>query len=199
MSEGKLPELFGRGEVRILRLETTAGLLALVCVLLIVLVLWQRLAGVPVCYGTASAAPGLIMPNEVPEEHVRVLAEQVALVLYNNTAQTAAANHARVGQLMHPQLLNIFEVRMEHERKLMTEHKLSTQLSIRSTQIGRSGGIYGAHVDALRVVYAGVAAIRSEELGVTIQFQRVQPSPINPWGLSVIGLEFSAPLRVETN
>ena len=196
MSESKLPEIFGRGEVRILRLETTAGLLALLCVLLIVLVLWQRLSGLPVCYGTASAAAGLILPNEVPEEHVRVLAEQVALVLYNNTPQTARDNHRRVGRLMHPQLLSIFEVRMEHERKLMTEHKLSTQLSIRSTQTGRSGGIYGAHVDALRVVYAGTTAIRSEELGVTMQFQRVQPGPVNPWGLSVIALEFSAPLRV---
>jgi hypothetical protein len=199
MTEGKLPEIFGRGEVRILRLETAAGLLALLCVLLILLVFWQRLSGVPVCYGTAAAAPGLIMPNEVPDAHVRTLAEQVALVLYNNTPQTAEANHARVGQLMHPQLLNIFEVRMEHERKLMTEHKLSTQLSIRSTQTGRSGGVYGAHIDALRVVYAGTTAIRSEELGVTLQLQAVQPSPINPWGLSVIGLEFSAPLRVEAN
>ena len=194
----KLPDLFGTGEVRVLRLETATGLLSLAVVVLIVMLAWQKLSGLPVCYGTAEVAPGLIVPNEVPEAHVRVLSEQVALVLYNNTSETAAAAHKRVGQLMHPQLLGVFTVRMEHERALMKEHNLSTQLSIRNTVVGRSGGVYGGHVEALRRVYAGTLPIRDEELAVSLRFQRVQPSPINPWGLAVIGLEFSEPLRAET-
>ena len=194
----KLPDLFGAGEVRALRLETATGLLALAVLVLILMLLWQKLSGLPVCYGTAEVAPGLIVPNEVPEAHVRALSEQVALLLYNNTFETAEAAHNRVGQLMHPQLLGVFRVRMEHERTLMKEHNLSTQLSIRSTVVGRSGGVYGGHVDALRRVFAGTLPIRDEELAVSLRFQRVQPSPINPWGLAVIGLEFSEPLRAET-
>ena len=194
----KLPDLFGAGEVRVLRLETAAGLLSLAVVVLIVMLLWQKLSGLPVCYGTAEVAPGLVLPNEVPEAHVRALSEQVALLLYNNTFETAEAAHDRVAQLFHPQLLGVFRVRMEHERALMKEHKLSTQLSIRSTVVGRSGGVYGGHVDALRRVFAGTIPIRDEELAVSLRFQRVQPSPINPWGLSIIGLEFSEPLRAET-
>ena len=196
--ERKLPDLFGAGEVRVLRLEAATGLLALAVLVLIVMLLWQKLSGLPVCYGTAEVAPGLVVPNDVPEAHVRALSEQVALVLYNNTFETAEAAHSRVGQLMHPQLLGVFRVRMEHERTLMKEHDLSTQLSIRSTVVGRSGGVYGGHVEALRRVFAGTLPIRDEELAVSLRFQRVQPSPINPWGLALIGLEFSEPLRAET-
>ena len=194
----KLPDLFGTGEVRVLRLETATGLLAVAVVVLTVMVFWQKLSGLPVCYGTAEVAPGLVIPNEVPEAHVRALSEQVALLLYNNTFETAEAAHERVAQLFHPQLLGVFRVRMEHERELMKENKLSTQLSIRNTVVGKSGGVYGGHVDALRRVFAGTLPIRDEELAVSLRFQRVQPSPINPWGLSIIGLEFSEPLRAET-
>ena len=197
MAKG-LPDLFGAGEVRILRLETAAGLLALACVVLSVLVLWQRLSGLPVCYGTAEVAPGLVIPNEVPDAFVKALSEQVVLVLYNITPETAAAAHDRVAQLFHPQLLGIFKARSERERAMMREHNLSTQLSIRNTVVGRFSGGYGARIDALRRVFAGTLPIRDEELGVTLRFQRVQPSPINPWGLSLIGLEFTDPLTAET-
>ena len=194
----KMPDLFGTGEVRVLRLETATGLLSVAVVVLIGMLMWQRLSGLPVCYGTAEVAPGLIVPNEVPDAYVRALSEQVALVLYNNTSETAEAAHARVAQLMHPQLLGVFKVRMEYERELMRENNLSTQLSIRNTVTGRAGAVYGAQVEGLRRVFAGTLPIRDEDLGVTLRFQRVQPSPINPWGLSVIGLEFSQPLRAET-
>ena len=197
MAKG-LPGLFGVGEVRILRLETATGLLALVCVVLSVLVLWQRLSGLPVCYGTAEVAPGLVIPNEVPDAFVKALAEQVVLVLYNITPETAKAAHERVAQLFHPQLLGIFKARSERERVMMREHNLSTQLSIRNTVVGRFSGGYGARIDALRRVFAGTLPIRDEEIGVTLRFQRVQPSPINPWGLSLIGLEFTEPLTAET-
>ena len=194
----RMPDLFGAGEVRVLRLETAAGLLSLAVVALIAMLLWQKLSGLPVCYGTAEVAPGLVIPNEVPDAHVRALSEQVALLLYNNTSETARAAHERVGRLFHPQLLGVFRVRMEHERALMREHNLSTQLSIRNTVVGRSGSVYGGHVEALRRVFAGTLPIRDEELAVSLRFQRVQPSPVNPWGLALIGLEFSEPLRAET-
>ena len=194
----RMPDLFGVGEVRVLRLETAAGLLSLAVVVLTCMLLWQKLSGLPVCYGTAEVAPGLIIPNEVPDAHVRALSEQVALLLYNNTSETAEASHNRVAQLFHPQLLGVFTVRMEHERALMKEHNLSTQLSIRNTVVGKSGSVYGGHVDGLRRVFAGTLPIRDEELAVSLRFQRVQPSPVNPWGLSIIGLEFSEPLRAET-
>ena len=194
----RLPDLFGAGEVRTLRLEAATGLLALAVVLLVGLLLWQRLSGLPVCYGTAEAAPGLVIPNEVPAAHVRALSEQVALVLYNVTPETAEAAHARVAQLFHPQLLNIFQARAERERAMMQAEDLSTQLSIRNTVTGRSGGAYAARIDAVRRVFAGTLPIRDEELGVTVRWQRVQPSPLNPWGLAIIGLEFSEPLRAET-
>ena len=193
-----IPDLFGTGEVRLVRLETAAGLLSLTVLVLTGMLLWQKLSGLPVCYGTAEAAPGLIVPNEVPESHVRALSEQIALVLYNNTWETAEASHNRVAQLLHPQLLGVFTVRMEHERALMKEHNLSTQLSIRNTAVGKSGAVYGGHVDAVRRVFAGTLPIRDEELAVSVRFQRVQPGPLNPWGLSLIGLEFSQPLRAET-
>lgn len=158
----RLPDLFGAGEVRTLRLEAATGLLALAVVLLVGLLLWQRLSGLPVCYGTAEAA------------------------------------HDRVAQLFHPQLLNIFQARAERERAMMQTEDLSTQLSIRNTVTGRSGGAYAARIDAVRRVFAGTLPIRDEELGVTVRWQRVQPSPLNPWGLAIIGLEFSEPLRAET-
>ena len=195
----RMPDLFGSGEVRVLRLETAAGLLSLAVVVLTAMLLWQKLSGLPVCYGTAEVAPGLIVPNEVPEAHVRSLSEQIALVLYNNTWETAEAAHKRVAQLLHPQLLGVFTVRMEHERALMKQHDLSTQLSIRNTFVGKSRAVYGGHVDAVRRVFAGTLPIRDEELAVSFRFQRVQPGPINPWGLAIIGLEFSQPLRAETD
>ena len=194
----KLPDLFGAGEVRTLRLEAATGLLALTCVLLACMLLWQRLSGLPVCYGAAEVAPGLVMPNEVPDAHVRALSEQIALVLYNVTPETAEAAHDKVAPLFHPQLLGIFRARAERERAMLREHNLSTQLSIRNTVVGRFGGGYGARIDAVRRVYAGTLPIRDEELGVTLRFQRVQPGPLNPWGLAVTGLEFSEPLRAET-
>ncbi|MDE0204778.1 MAG: hypothetical protein OXP66_01935, partial [Candidatus Tectomicrobia bacterium] len=81
----KLPDLFGAGEVRVLRLEAATGLLALACLLLAAMLLWQRLSGLPVCYGAAQVAPGLVIPNEVPDAFVKALSEQIALVLYNVT------------------------------------------------------------------------------------------------------------------
>ena len=194
----KLPDLFGAGDVRLLRLEAATGLLALACVLLVAMLLWQRLSGLPVCYGAAQVAPGLLIPNEVPDAFVKALSEQIALVLYNVTPETAEAAHEKVAQLFHPQLLGIFQARAERERVMLREHRLSTQLSIRSTVVGRFGTGYGARIDALRRVYAGTLPIRDEELGVTLRFQRVQPGPLNPWGLAVTGLEFSEPLRAET-
>ena len=135
----RMPELFGAGEVRILRLEAATGLLALACVLLACMLLWQRLSGLPVCYGAAQVAPGLVIPNEVPDAFVKALSEQIALVLYNVTPETAEAAHERVAQLFHPQLLGIFQARSERERVMLREHNLSTQLSIRNTVVDGSG------------------------------------------------------------
>ena len=198
MVENRLPGLFGEGEVRSLRLSAATGLLSVACVLLAGLLLWQRLAGLPVCYGTAALAPGLVIPNAVPDAFVKALSEQIVLVLYNVTPATAEAAHERVAPLFHPQLLDVFKARVARERTMMQAENLSTQLSVRHTVVGRSGGAYAARIDALRRVFAGTLPIRDEELGVTMQFQRVQPSPINPWGLSIIGLDFTEPLRAET-
>ena len=194
----RLAEVFGAGDVRLLRLETATGLLVLLCLFLAVLLLWQRLSGLPVCYGTAAVAPGLVMPNEVPEAHVRALSEQVVLILYNITSETAEAAHKRVAQLLHPRLLHVFNARAARERELMQRHALSTQLSIRQTIVGRSGVRQAARIDAIRRVYAGTLPIRDEELGAVLQFTKVQPSPLNPWGLSLVSLEFTQPLRAET-
>ena len=195
---GKMPDLFGSGEVRILRLETAAGLLALACVLLAALLLWQRVTGLPVCYGTAEVAPGLVIPNEVPDAHVRSLAEQVVLVRYNITPETAEAAYERLAPLFHPQLLTVFNAQAERELLMLREEDMSTQISIRNTVVGRPGGAYAARIDAWRRVFAGTLPIRDEEIGATVRFQRVQPSPVNPWGLALIGLEFTEPLRAET-
>ena len=191
--------VFGEGEIRLLRVETAAGLLALACVVLSLLLGWQALRGLPVCYGTAQVAPGLVIPGEVPEAHVRALAEQVVLVLYNVTPATAAAAHERISQIFHPSLLKSFEVRSVLERELMADNDLSTQLSIRDTVVGRSGASYGARIDAVRRVFAGNRAIRDEELGALVQFRSVQPSPLNPWGLALVRLEFTKPLSAETD
>ena len=196
--EGKLPDLFGSGEVRILRLETAAGLLALACLVLSLLVVWQRVSGLPVCYGTAEVAPGLIVPNEVPEAYVKALSEQVVLIRYNITPETAEAAYDRLSPLFHPQLLTIFRAQADRELVMMREHNMSTQISIRNTVVGRPGGVYAARIDAWRRVFAGSLPIRDEELGALLRFQRVQPSTINPWGLAVISLEFTEPLSAET-
>ena len=180
-----------------LRLEAACGLLAHAAVLLIGLVIWNRVAGLPVCYGTASVGPGLVVPGEVPDEHVRALSEQIVLVLYNNTPATVAASHERVAQLFHPRLLNVFRVRSEREARLMAEHDMSTQLSIRNTVVGRFRGAPAARIDGLRRVYAGSLLLRDEELGALLRFEKVQPSPLNPWGLALSGLEFTEPLRAE--
>ena len=194
----RLPDLFGAGEVRILRLETATGLLALACVLLVGMLLWQQVSGLPVCYGTTEVAPGLVIPNEVPDTLVKALAEQVVLIRYNITPETAEAAYERLAPLFHPQLLTIFKAQAEREVVMMREHNMSTQISIRNTVVGRPGGVYAARIDAWRRVFAGTLPIRDEELGAVVRFQRVQPSPINPWGLSLIGLEFTEPLRAET-
>jgi len=194
----KLPDLFGSGEVRILRLETAAGLLALACLVLSLLVVWQRVSGLPVCYGTAEVAPGLIVPNEVPEAFVKALSEQVVLIRYNITPETAEAAYDRLSPLFHPQLLTIFRAQAERELVMMREHNMSTQISIRNTVVGRPRGVYAARIDAWRRVFAGSLPIRDEELGAVVRFQPVQPSTINPWGLALIGLEFTQPLSAET-
>ncbi len=191
--------LFGQGEVRILRLETAAAFLALGCLVLSLLLAWQATRGLPVCYGTAAVAPGLVVPDQVPEVFVRALSEQVVLVLYNITPATAEAAHARVQHLFDPRLLKTFNVRAGLERQLMEDHDLSTQLSIRNTVVGRSRGAYAARIDAVRRVYAGIRAIRDEEIGASLRFRRVQPGPLNPWGLALIRLEFTEPLRAETD
>ena len=195
---GRLPDLFGSGEVRILRLETAAGLLALACLVLSLLVVWQRVSGLPVCYGTAEVAPGLVVPNEVPEAFVKALSEQVVLIRYNITPETAEAAYDRLSPLFHPQLLTIFRAQAERELVMMREHNMSTQISIRNTVVGRPGGVYAARIDAWRRVFAGSLPIRDEELGAVVRFQRVQPSPINPWGLALTSLEFTKPLSEET-
>lgn len=191
--------LFGQGDVRLLRLETATAFLALGCLVLALLLVWQAARGLPVCYGTASAAPGLVIPNQAPDAFVRALSEQVVLVLYNITPATAAAAHDRVQQLFHPSLLKTFAVRAGLERQLMADHDLSTQLSIRNTVVGRSRGAYAARIDAVRRVYAGSRAIRDEELGAVLHFRQVQPSPLNPWGLALVRLDFTEPLRAETD
>ena len=177
---GKMPDLFGAGEVRMLRLETATGLLALACVLLACMLLWQRLSGLPVCYGTAQVAPGLVIPNEVPDAFVKALSEQIALVLYNITPQTAEAAHEKVAQLFHPQLLGIFQARAERERVMLREHNLSTQLSIRNTVVGRFGGGYGARIDALRRVFAGTCPSATRSLGSPCVSSACSRAPSTP-------------------
>ena len=191
--------VFGQGDVRLLRLETATAILALGCLVLGLLLAWQATRGLPVCYGTASVAPGLVVPGEVPEAHVRALSEQVVLVLYNITPATAAAAHERVSPLLHPNLLRTFSVRAELERHLMAAEDLSTQLSIRNTVVRRVRGGHAAQVDAVRRVYAGMRAIRDEDVGATLLFREVQPSPLNPWGLALARLEFTKPLSAETD
>ena len=190
--------IFGQGDVRLLRLETATALLALGCLVLGLLLVWQTTRGLPVCYGTASVAPGLVVPNEVPEAFVRALSEQVVLVLYNITPANAEAAHQRIEELLHPNLRSSFNVRAGLERELMKNHDLSTQMSIRRTVVGRSGNGYGARIDAWRRVYAGALPIRDEEVGAVLLFRRVQPGPLNPWGLVLVRLEFTKPLTAET-
>lgn len=191
--------VFGQGDVRLLRLETATALLALGCLVLSLLLGWQAARGLPVCYGTASVAPGLVVPNEVPVAHVRALSEQVVLVLYNITPATAKAAHERVSPLLHPNLFRTFSVRAELERQLMAAEDLSTQLSIRNTAVRRVRGGHAAQIDAVRRVYAGMRAIRDEDVGATLLFRQVQPSPLNPWGLALVRLEFTKPLSAETD
>ena len=191
--------VFGQGEVRLLRLETATAILALGCLVLSLLLGWQATRGLPVCYGTASVAPGLVVPHEVPEAHVRALSEQVVLVLYNITPATAQAAHERVAPLLHPNLLRTFSVRAELERQLMAAEDLSTQLSIRNTVVRSVRGGHAAQIDAVRRVYAGMRAIRDEDVGATLLFRQVQPSPLNPWGLALVRLEFTKPLSAETD
>lgn len=191
--------VFGHGEVRLLRLETATAILALGCLVLGLLLGWQAMRGLPVCYATASVAPGLVVPGEVPEAHVRALSEQVVLVLYNITPATAQAAHERVSDLFHPSLLRTFSVRAELERQLMAAEDLSTQLSIRNTVVRQVRGGHAAQIDAVRRVYAGIRAIRDEDVGATLLFRQVQPSPLNPWGLALVRLEFTKPLSAETD
>ena len=90
-------------------------------------------------------------------------------------------------------------MRAELERQLMAAEDLSTQLSIRHTVVRRVRGGHAAQVDAVRRVYAGMRAIRDEDVGATLLFRQVQPSPLNPWGLALVRLEFTKPLGAETD
>ena len=152
---GKMPDLFGSGEVRILRLETAAGLLALACVLLAALVLWQRVTGLPVCYGTAEVAPGLVIPNEVPDAHVRSLAEQVVLVRYNITPETAEAAYERLAPLFHPQLLTVFNAQAERELVMLREEDMSTEAR-RDVALHRAIDVLRSRVQARETAAAAV-------------------------------------------
>ena len=190
--------IFGEGEVKALRLETATGLLAFGVLLLAGLLVWQSSRALPVCYGTAAAAPGLVVPNQVPEVYVRALSEQVVLVLYNITPATAKGAHDRIQHLLHPALLNGFNVRAKLERDLMAAEDLSTQLSIRNTDIGRSRGMHAARIQAVRRVYAGALPIRDEELEARLRWRQTQPSSLNPWGLVLVELTFTKPLSAET-
>lgn len=191
-------KLFGEGEVKALRLETATGLLSFGVVLLAGVLVWQSTRALPVCYGTASVAPGLVVPNRVPEMYVRTLSEQVVLVLYNITPETAKAAHDRVQHLLHPQLAVGFNVRAGIERELMESQGLSTQLSIRNTVTGRSRGLHAARIEASRRVFAGALPIRDEDLEARLRWRQTQPSTLNPWGLVLVELTFSKPLSAET-
>ena len=191
-------KIFGEGEVKALRLETATGLLAFGVVVLAGLLAWQSTRALPVCYGTASVAPGLVVPNRVPETYVRTLSEQVVLVLYNITPATAEAAHDRVQHLLHPQLAVGFNVRAAIERDLMKSEDLSTQLAIRHTEVGRSRGLHAARIEVVRRVFAGALAIRDEELEARLRWRQTQPSGLNPWGLVLVELTFTKPLSAET-
>ena len=117
---GKLPDLFGAGEVRVLRLETATGLLAVCVVVLSVMLLWQKLfgpAGV-LRHGGSGPRPG----SSRTRCRTRTCGRSASRWRFSFTttpSRPPEAAHERIAQLFHPQLLGVFRVRMAHERELM--------------------------------------------------------------------------------
>ena len=196
----KLPDLFGMGEVRVLRLETANGF----CCrrrswFLVVMLLWQRLSGLPVCYGTAEVAPGLIVPNEVPDAYVPGVERAGGAAALQQHVRDGGGV-AQAGGAAFPPAAAWCVHGTDGARARADEGTQPEHAAEHSQHGGWPFGVgcTAGHVDALRRVFAGTLPIRDEELAVSLRFQRVLPSPINPWGLALIGLEFSQPLRAET-
>ena len=185
----------GQGPVVRLRLEGALALVALAALGLVVLLGVVLTRATPVCYGTASAAPGLVVPGEVPEGFARRLAEQIVLLLYNVTPATVDGAYERVYPLAHPRFLRVFEMRSKEERQTMVEHSLSAQLALRATTTRElPSGDFQVEVAALRRLYAGDAVLRDEEVVATVWLRPVYPTDLNPYGLALVELTLSQPV-----
>jgi hypothetical protein len=185
--------LWGHLQAKALRLEAGCGLLAGATLGLTALTIWLATRPVPLLYPTA-AGPLLVLPGVVPDTLAVDFAQQLVLLLGNVTPATAADAHTAVAKYLHPQLLLPFTTQMARERELLRTDEMATQLAVRSATVTMPGVPRIVTVQALRRIYVGTTPVRDEEVQATVTLRPVAPSPLNPYGLVVVGLQLTPPL-----
>jgi hypothetical protein len=157
------------------------------------LTVWLATRPVPLLYPTA-AGPLLVVPGAVPDTLAVDFAQQLVLLLGNVTPATAADAHTAVAKYLHPQLLLPFQTAMARERELLHTDEMATQLAVRRATVTTPGVPRIVTVQALRRLYVGTTPIRDDEVQATVTLRPVAPSPLNPYGLVVVGLQLTPPL-----
>jgi hypothetical protein len=71
---------------------------------------------------------------------------------------------------------------------------MATQLAVRRAIVTTPGVPRIVTVQALRRLYVGTTPIRDDEVQATVTLRPVAPSPLNPYGLVVVGLQLTPPL-----
>lgn len=186
------------------QLEAEAGrwrlgalLLAVACLALIVLLVFQASRPAPVYFfagSRAMAVGGLARADRVPPELVEAFAGQVALVFGNLMPATARQSYDRMRSHMTQPLQRQLATQAAADLQSIEERQLSTSFTVRDTAVVAStGDQWTVRVSGHRLSWSRATLMSEEDIAYEFDIVRARPSDANPSGLAIARVTLGRP------
>ena len=176
-------------EIEAGRWRVSALLLALACLALIALLVFQAFRPRPVYFfagSRAAAIGGLAHADRVPPELVEAYAGQVALVFGNLMPATARQSYDRMRSHMTQDLQRELAAQAAADLRSIEERQLATSFTVRDTSVVASTTErWTVRVAGRRMSWSRAALMSDEDLAYEFDVVRARPSDANPAGLAI--------------
>ena len=179
------------------RWRVSALALALACLGLIALLVFQASRAAPVYFfagSRAMAIGGLARADRVPPELVEAYAGQVALVFGNLMPGTARQSYDRMRSHMTTDLQRQLAAQAGADLQAIEERQLSTSFTVREAIVVVSASDrWTVRVSGHRTSWSRSTLMSEEDIVYEFEIVRSRPSEANPAGLAIARVSLSRP------
>lgn len=169
------------------------GLLVLVAILSIALVKTSFSPKPIYCIPGATEA-GIVYPGKIPDEVIGIFAQNFVLNLINFTSATIEESRTLAQKHLSPSFLQKMKAGLDEEIKRTKAHNISSLLSAsRAPEVKKTSRGYLVDIAGRKKVYLGADVISDEDIIYTLTLEKVRPTDVNPYGLTITNIEQTIP------